>query len=152
LPNCPSQLRGGLLYEEWGNPGWWLGRTIVGGGGQDFILGAGAQFRLSRDFTDGCRTWDLRGHAYDVLVRYLPAGCAPIWITMMLLDMSDRLPLQSSHSMFCCSNGMDYRMMIMVMLSWWLLYYFIYDIDCLLMFCLLIHVIAYRCKPNTWHN
>jgi hypothetical protein len=35
-----------------------------------------------------------------------PAECTPIQITMTLSDMSDRLPLQSSHSMFCCTDGM----------------------------------------------
>jgi hypothetical protein len=35
-----------------------------------------------------------------------PAGCTPIRITMTLSDMSDRLSSQSSHSMFCCIDGM----------------------------------------------
>jgi hypothetical protein len=35
-------------------------------------LGSRAQIQLSRDFTDGCRTRDLRGNAYDVLVRFFP--------------------------------------------------------------------------------
>jgi hypothetical protein len=30
-----------------------------------------------------------------------PAGCTPIRIAATLSDMSDRLPLQSSRSMFC---------------------------------------------------
>jgi hypothetical protein len=39
---------------------------------QDFIPGAGARFRLSRDFTNGCHTCDPEGHTYDVLVRFFP--------------------------------------------------------------------------------
>jgi hypothetical protein len=46
-----------------------------------------------------------------------PVGCTPIRITVTLSDMSDRLSLLSSHSMFCCIDGMDQRMLIMVMLS-----------------------------------
>jgi hypothetical protein len=37
-------------------------------------------------------------------------GCTPIHIAMTLLDMSDRLPLQSSRSMFCYIGWMVQRM------------------------------------------
>jgi hypothetical protein len=36
-----------------------------------------------------------------------PAGCTPIRITVTLSNMSDRLLLLSSHSIFCYINGMD---------------------------------------------
>jgi hypothetical protein len=45
-----------------------------------------------------------------------PTGCTSIQITATLSDMSDRLSLLSSHSMFCYIDGMDYRMLNMVML------------------------------------
>jgi hypothetical protein len=58
------------MEGEWGSPGWRPGRTIVDR--QDFIPGAEARFWLSRDFEDDCHTWDSRGQAYDVLVRFFP--------------------------------------------------------------------------------
>jgi hypothetical protein len=119
LWNHPSLLRGGLLDGKWGNPRWRLGGTIIGG--QDFILGAGAQFRVRRDFMSSCCTWDPRDQVYDVLVKFFPAGCTPIRVTLTLSDMSDRLSLLSSHSMFCYIGWMIQRMII-VMLSCWLLY------------------------------
>jgi hypothetical protein len=65
LSSRPSLLWGGLLEGEWGSLGWRLGRTIAGG--QDIIFGAGAQIWLSRDFIDGCHTWDLWGsHVWRV--------------------------------------------------------------------------------------
>jgi hypothetical protein len=70
LSNCTSLLQGGLLEGEWGSPGWRPVRMITGS--RDFILGAGAQFWPSRDFVDGCRTWDPWDHVYDVLVRFYP--------------------------------------------------------------------------------
>jgi hypothetical protein len=70
LSSNTSLLRGGLLEGEWGSPGWWLARTIARS--QDFIPGARAGFWISRDFMDGCRTWDPRGHGYDMLVRFFP--------------------------------------------------------------------------------
>jgi hypothetical protein len=36
-----------------------------------------------------------------------PVGCTPIRIVMTLSDMSDRLSLQLSSSMFCCIDSMD---------------------------------------------
>jgi hypothetical protein len=68
LSNHPSQLWGGSLERARSSPGRRSGRTIAGG--QDFIPEKGAQFRLSRDFTYGCCTWDPRGQAYDVLVMF----------------------------------------------------------------------------------
>jgi hypothetical protein len=44
-----------------------------------------------------------------------PAGYTLIQITATLSDMSDHLSLVSSCSMFCYIDGMDYRMLIMVM-------------------------------------
>jgi hypothetical protein len=38
---------------------------------------------------------------------FSPVGCTPIRIITTLSDMSDRLPLQSSRSMFCYIDGMD---------------------------------------------
>jgi hypothetical protein len=70
LLNRTSLLRGGLLEGEWGSPGWRVGWTITGS--QDFVLGVGVWFQLSREFADVYRTWDSRGHTYDVLVRFFP--------------------------------------------------------------------------------
>jgi hypothetical protein len=78
-----------FLEVEWGSLGWRLGRMIAGN--QDFIPRARTQFWSSRGFAEGCRTWHLRGHAYDVLLGFSPAGCIPIWITATPSDMSDRL-------------------------------------------------------------
>ena len=38
--------------------------------------------------------------AYNVLVRFFPAGCISIRVVVTLSVMSDSLSLQSSHSMF----------------------------------------------------
>jgi hypothetical protein len=43
-----------------------------------------------------------------------PIGCTPIQIAITLSDISDRLSLLSSCSMYCCIDGMDWRMLIMV--------------------------------------
>jgi hypothetical protein len=118
-------------------------------GSQDFISGAGVQFWLSRDITDGCHMWDRRGHAYNVLVRFF------------------------SYKVYTNSNYLDtlrYEwplvvaiILYYVLLYWWLGledddYGYIYHDDycitlfmtsaALLMFCLLMHVIFYRYKPN----
>jgi hypothetical protein len=36
-----------------------------------------------------------------------PAGCISIQVTATLSDMSDHLLFLSSHSMSCCTDGMD---------------------------------------------
>jgi hypothetical protein len=140
LSNHTSLLWGGLLEGELGSPRWWPGQMIAGG--QAFILGAGAQIRLSRDFTDGCHTWDPRGHVYDVSVRFFPSYCISFRIAATLSDMSGRL------SVAVISQYL--------LLYWWLGledtdYGYVYHDDyyitllmtltSLLMFCLLMHVI-----------
>jgi hypothetical protein len=62
---------------------------------QDFMPGAKTQFLHSRDFANGCHTWDPRGHEYDVSVRYIRFESpwhSQIWVTAC--------PLLSSRSMF----------------------------------------------------
>jgi hypothetical protein len=128
LSNRPSLLWGDLLEGEWGSPGWWPGWTIVGA--QDFIPEGGTQFQLSRNFTNGCRTWDPQGpHVWCVgqvlslnsVHRFESPWHSRIWVAAC--------PLLSSCSMSCCIDVLDQRMLVVVMLSWWLLYYFIYDVD-----------------------
>jgi hypothetical protein len=147
LLNCPSLLRGGLLEGDWGSLGWQPGRTITRS--QAFILGAETQFWLSRDFTDGCRMWDLWGHMYDVSVKFFPCR---VYIDSNHCDtLIYECPLVCCcHLIVCLVVSMAWirRCWIWLCLSWWLLYYFIYDIDCLFVFCLLMHVIVYRCKHN----
>jgi hypothetical protein len=43
-----------------------------------------------------------------------PAVCTPIRIAATLSDMSDRLSLLSSHSMFCYIGWMDSRMVMVL--------------------------------------
>jgi hypothetical protein len=114
LSNHPSLLRGCLLEGEWGNPERRSGRSIAGG--QDLNPRAGAQFWLSRDFTDGCHTWDPRCKAYDVLVRFSPVGCTLIQIAVTLSDMSDCLSLLSSRSMSYCIGWMVWRMIMLIII------------------------------------
>ncbi len=99
LLNHPSLLRGSLLEAEWGSLEWRPGWAL---------LGAKTSSREQRlDF-------DLVGTSPKVFVRETPGatrmscqsgsstvGCISIWVTMTLSDMSDRLSLLSSHSMFC---------------------------------------------------
>jgi hypothetical protein len=54
-------------------------------------MGAETQFWPSKDFAEGYRTWDLKGHAYDMLSRSSPIECISIWTTTTLSDMSDCL-------------------------------------------------------------
>jgi hypothetical protein len=89
LSNRTSLLQGDRMEGEWGSPGWRSDHTIAGN--QDFIPEAGAWFQPSRNFTEGCRTWDPKGYMYDVLSGSSPVGYTLIQITAMLLDMSDRL-------------------------------------------------------------
>jgi hypothetical protein len=89
LSNCTSLLEGGFMEGKWGSPGWQPSQTIVEN--QDFIRGAGARFRPSRDFAEGCHMQDQRGHAYDVLLGSYHTGCTPIRIAVTLSDMSDQL-------------------------------------------------------------
>jgi hypothetical protein len=124
--NCTPLLWGGLLEGEWGT------RMTAGpgiAGSQDFTSGAGDRFRLSRDFTNDCRTWDPGGRAYDVLVRFLPLQGvyrfesprhSRIWVTAC--------PLLSSRSMSGVVSMVRGR-------GWlWLYYhdyciYFAFDVD-----------------------
>jgi hypothetical protein len=151
LSNCPSLLQGGLLEGEWGSPGRWPGRTIVGG--QDFILGAGVRFWLSRDFADGCHTWDPRGQAYDVLVRFFHGR--------VYTDSNHHDTLAYEWSLVCYSHLVVCFVILMAWIrGWWL--WLCYHDDCcitlfmaltaLLMFCLRMHVIVYRWKHNIWLN
>jgi hypothetical protein len=39
-----------------------------------------------------------------------PVGCTSIRVTVTLSDMSDRLPLHSSRSMFCCIDSVNPKM------------------------------------------
>jgi hypothetical protein len=150
LLNHPSLLRGSLLEGEWDSPGRRPGWTIARG--QDFIPGAGAQIRLSRDFTDGCRTWDPEGHAYDVSVRFSPCRVYPD------LNRRDTLeyewPFAHYYHLIVC----------LIVLDGWLDdgYSYVYHNDyyiilfmisiALLVFCLFMHIIVYRCKHNIWLN
>jgi hypothetical protein len=104
LSNRTSLLRSGLLEGEWGNSGWRPGRMIAGS--QYFILGAWVQFWLTRNFADGCRTWDLEGHAYDVFIRFFLCRVrskslwhSQIWVTAC--------PLLLSRSMLYFIDVMD---------------------------------------------
>jgi hypothetical protein len=58
---------------------------------QDFILGAGDQLRLSRDFMDGCCTWDFGSRTHDMLSGSSPVEYISIRVTMTLSNMSGRL-------------------------------------------------------------
>jgi hypothetical protein len=121
LSNRPSLIRGGLAEGEWGSPGWRPGRTIAGS--QDFISGAETRFRPSSDFADGCRTWDPRGHMYDVLVRFFPY--------MVYVDSNYRDTLRYEWLFaHCCHPVLCLGVLLMVRgwlwlwiwLSWLLLY------------------------------
>jgi hypothetical protein len=115
---------------------------------QDFILGAETQFQLSRDFTDGCRTWDPKGHAYDVSIRFFPCR--------VYIDLSRRDTLRYEWPLirFC-------HLVVCLVYCWWLedeynYGYVIMMIPVLLylwrwhrpMFCLFMHILVYRCKHN----
>jgi hypothetical protein len=128
LSNHTSLLHGGLLVGEWDNPGWWPSHTIVGS--QDFIPGAGARFWLSMDFMDGCRTWDPGGHVYDVLVMFFPSR--------VYTDSNYRDTLGYEWLLVHCYHLVVCLVVLMawirgcwklLCLSWWLMYYFTYDID-----------------------
>jgi hypothetical protein len=99
-------------------------------GSQDFIQGAGTRFRLSRDFADGCRTWDPGGHAYDVLVRFFPYSVYIDWSHRDTLGY-EWLLVHCCHLVVCLVVLMAWirGCWIWLCLSWWLLYYFTYDID-----------------------
>jgi hypothetical protein len=69
--------------------------------GQDFILGAGARFQLSRDL----QTVVIRESLWESSVWRAgqvlsPVGCILIRVAATLSIMSDSLSLQSSRSMF----------------------------------------------------
>jgi hypothetical protein len=81
----------------------------------DFIPGAGAQFRLSRDFTDSFVRETREAKCMTCWLGSSLAGSTPIRIAATLSDMSYCLTLLSSHSVFCFNDAMDKRMMIMVM-------------------------------------
>jgi hypothetical protein len=148
LSNCTFLLWGGLVEGEWDSLGWWLDQTIARS--QDFIPGAEAKFWLSRDFSEYCRTWDPRGHAYDVLVRFFPCR------VYTNSNRCDTLRYEWPHA--CCFHFIVCLDVLMVwfrgwlLLSWGLLYYFNYDIDYFVDVLLYLHVIVYSYKPNTWLN
>jgi hypothetical protein len=112
LLNRPSLLWGGLLEGEWDNLGWRLGRTIAGGGGQDFILRVGAQIWLSKDFAHGCHMWDLRGHAYNVLVRFFPCK--------VYIDWNHRNTLRYEWPLVRYCHLVVYLVVLMAWIRWWL--------------------------------
>jgi hypothetical protein len=148
LFNRTSLLRGGLVEGEWGSPGWQPGRTIAGS--QDYILGAGAWFWLSRDFTEGCHTWYPRGHAYDVLVRFFPCR---VYTDLNHCDtLGYEWPLARCFHLVVCLDGWCVVRGLWLWLIWGLLYYFNYDVDCFVDVLLYLYVIVYRCKPNIWLN
>jgi hypothetical protein len=74
-----SLLWGGLL--EGGRGTMMMARPGISRS-QDFFPGAGDRFWLGRNFTNGCRTWDPGGRAYDVLVRF--------FLYMVYIDSSQR--------------------------------------------------------------
>ncbi len=147
LSNYLSLLRGGLVEGEWGSLGWWPGRTIAGS--QDFIPGAEPRFQLSRDFTDGCHTWDPRGYTYNVLVRFFPLQC--------VYRFESRLWVATCH----CSH-----LVVCLVYCWWdrgvgYGYGYNYIIITIIVstylwhwhgstFCLFMLVLVCRCKHSTW--
>jgi hypothetical protein len=143
----PSLLRGGFVVGEWGSPGWRLGRTIAES--QDFILRAETQFWPSRDFAEGCRTLDPRGHAYEVLVRFFPYR--------MYTDSNHRDTLGYECPLACCFH----LLVCLVVLDRWIRWLWLWlwlswlrfnnNVNYLVGACFM-HVIIYRCKPNTWLN
>jgi hypothetical protein len=101
LSNHTSLLRGGLVEGEWGNPAWRPSWTITES--QDFISGVWAWFQPSRDFMEGCRTWDPRSHAYDVLVRFFPCR---VYINLNHRDTLEyKSPLARCCHMIVCVGG-----------------------------------------------
>jgi hypothetical protein len=138
LLNRKSLLHGGLLKGEWGSPGWRPGRTIAGS--QDFIPAAGARFWLSRDFTDGCRMWDPRGHAYDMLVRFFPSR--------VYINSSRRDTLGYEWSFVHCCHLV---VCLVVLLAWirecwiWLCYHDDYCITLLMTLTLVNIMLIYTC-------
>jgi hypothetical protein len=105
LSNHTSPLQGSLLEGEWGSPRRRPDRAIARV--QDFIPRARGRFDLVgtsrmvviRETREAKRTTCWSGSS--------PTGCTSIQITATLSDMSDRLSLLSSHSMFCYIDGMD---------------------------------------------
>jgi hypothetical protein len=142
LSNRTSLLKGGYVEGEWGIPGWRPGQTIAGN--QDFILGAGAQFWSSRDFAEGCHTWDMWGPAYDMLVRFFPYR--------VYIDSNRRNTLEYEWSLARCCHLVVYLIVLDGWLCLWLLlYYFNNNVNYLIDACFM-HAIEYRCKPNTYLN
>jgi hypothetical protein len=105
LSNRPSLLRGGLLEGEWGSLGWRPCRASV--------RAKTSSLKQRPDF-------DLVGTSPTIVICETPmatrttcwsgssfAGCISIWIIATLSDMSDCLSLLSSHSISCCTDGMD---------------------------------------------
>jgi hypothetical protein len=143
LSNNTSLLWGGLVEGEWGSPGWWSCWTIAGS--QDFNPRAGVQFQLSRDFMDGCHTWDPRGHTYDVLVRFFPYR--------VHTDSNHRgtlgyewLLAHFCHLVVCLDVLPIWFRVLWLWLSWLCFNNVVnYLVDACFM-----HVIVYRCKSNTW--
>jgi hypothetical protein len=140
-----SLLWGGLVEGEWCSSGWHPGGTITGS--QNFILRVGARFQHSRDFVEDCRTWHLRAHAYDILVRFFPCR--------VYTDSNhcDTLRYEWSLAHWChlvvCLDVLDgWFRGLWLGLSW---LYFNNNVNYLGYSCLL-HVIVYRCKPNIWLN
>jgi hypothetical protein len=117
-----------LLEGEWGNPGWRAGRMIARG--QYFIPGAGARFWLSTDFVDSCHMWDARCHTYDMSIRFFPCR--------VYTDSNHHDTLRYEWPLVCCYHLVVCLVVLMawirgcwlwLCLSWWLLYYFTYDVD-----------------------
>jgi hypothetical protein len=142
LSNHTSLLQGGLLEGEWGSLGWRPGRMI--NGSKDFIPGAGVWFRLSMDIADDCCMWDLRGHAYDVLVRFFPC--------MVYTNLNHRDTLEYKWPLAHCCH----------LIVWLIIFdgledgygYYYHDYYCIYFICLnaacFMPLIVYKCKPNTW--
>jgi hypothetical protein len=94
-----------------------------------------------------------RSQAYDVFGQILsPAWCISIWVIVTLSFLSDSLPLQSSHSIFC--------LLLMDLRSWiWIGYFYIIIMIIVFTylwcwhgstFCLFMLILVCRCKHSTW--
>jgi hypothetical protein len=89
--------------------------------GQNFIPGAGARFRLSRDLRKVVIHESLQESSAWRVGQVLSMQGVSIWVVMILSILSDSLPLQSSHSMF--GVLMDLRSRVWI----WLCLYYHYD-------------------------
>jgi hypothetical protein len=91
---------------------------------------AGQSLGVKTSSRDQGPNFDLIGTSRAVVVRKTreakhttcwsgssPAWCTPIQITVTLLNMSDYLLLLSSRSIFCYIDGMDWKILIIVILS-----------------------------------